>query len=315
MKKVLITGATGFAGSFLSEHLADNHELELFGTCLTTPSDLASFSHIKLETLDLLNKDAIFAYIADIKPDQVYHLAALSSPGDSFRNPAETITQNVTIQVNLLEGLRNANLGQTRILITSSADVYGKVAPIDLPIDEDTSFHPTNPYSVSKLAQDYLGLQYFLSYQMQIIRVRAFNHIGPRQSPHFVVASFARKIAEIEKGTDTVMKVGNLESKRDFTDVRDMMKAYNLVMEKGTAGDVYNAGSGKSYKIEEILKMLLSFATKEIHIEIDPTLFRPIDTPELICDSSKLKCLGEWKITIPIEQTLKETLEYWRQNV
>jgi len=246
MKKVLITGITGFAGSYLAEHLLKLGSYEVSGTFLTEVS-LENVSSIKdkldLIKLDLMDKDAVTALIQDKKSDYLYHLAALAAPGKSFENPAATITNNITAQINVLEAIKNEGL-LTKILITSSADVYGLVVKEDLPIDENTPFNPTNPYAVSKLAQDYLGLQYSLSYKMDIVRVRPFNHIGPRQSLSFALADFAKRIVDIEKGlTPPILKVGNLETKRDFTDVRDMVRAYVLLIEKGKTCDVYNIGS------------------------------------------------------------------------
>jgi GDP-4-dehydro-6-deoxy-D-mannose reductase len=200
--------------------------------------------------------------------------------------------------------------------VVASAEVYGSVTKEDLPMGEDTPLNPTNPYAVSKLAQDFLGLQYFLSYGIKTIRVRPFNHVGPRQAPNFVISSFAQKIAEIEKGKrEPILPVGNLEAKRDFTDVRDMVKAYSLIMEKGEFGEVYNIGSGRSYKISEILEMLLSFSSVKITVEIDKSLFRPIDDPELVCDSTKINKTTGWKAEIPLEETLKDTLDYWRNII
>lgn len=249
------------------------------------------------------------------KPDYVFHLAALTSPSESFSNPSLTITNNTTAQVNLLEAIRKSN-SNAAILIISSADVYGLVDKKDLPIDEETPLMPVNPYAVSKLTQDFLGLQYFLSYGMKVVRVRPFNHIGPRQSPHFVVSSFAKQIAEIEKGgKEKVINVGNLSSKRDFTDVRDVVAAYLLALEKGKSGDVYNIGSGTSYKISEILDKLISLSADNIKAEVNRDLIRVKDEPELLCDRTKFTNQTGWKPSIDIETTLKDTLDYWRNIV
>lgn len=317
MKRVLITGITGFAGSHLAEHLASKNEYEISGTFLIDES-LINIKAIKDKVnpvkLDLNDKNRVFSIIKSIKPDLIFHLAAFTSPFDSFKNPTETILNNIAIQLNILEAIRDANL-DSRILIVSSADVYGLVSKKDLPINEHMEFKPTNPYAVSKITQDYLGLQYFLSFKMNIIRVRPFNHIGPRQSPHFVVSSFAKSIAEIEKGKTPIIHVGNLDSKRDFTDVRDMVRAYSLILDKGKIGDVYNIGRGISYKIEEILNKLLSLSTIKIKVENDPKRIRPSDNPELVCDSSKVKALIGWSSEISIDQTLKDTLDYWKKIV
>ena len=201
-------------------------------------------------------------------------------------------------------------------MVISSADVYGLVSKDDLPIKEQTNFMPANPYAVSKITQDFLGLQYFLSYKLKIIRARPFNHIGPRQSPHLVVSSFAKAIAEIEKGKrEPVFDVGNLSAKRDFVDVRDMVVAYSKILEKGQDGEVYNIGRGASYQIKDILDKMLSFSSAKIEVKKDSDLFRPSDTPDLICDNSKLKKTIDWEPIIPIEKTLKDTLDYWRNII
>lgn len=315
MKKVLITGITGFAGSFLAEHLLDLGDYEVSGTFLSEKS-IENVAHIKekleLVQVDLMNKDAIDSLVAAKKPDYVYHLAALSSPGKSFGDPMGTITNNIAAEIHMLEAVRTHN-PQAHILITSSGDIYGKVAPENLPIDEDTPFNPTNPYSVSKIAQDYLGLQYCNSYGLDIIRVRPFNHIGPRQALSFALSDFAKRIVDIENGvTLPVLKVGNLTAKRDFTDVRDMVRAYVLLMEKGAKGDVYNIGSGVSHTLQEMVDIMQAKAKIPFTLEEDPSLMRPSDTPELVCDNTKMKKLTDWRPQIPLEQTLKDILDYWR---
>lgn len=319
-KKILVTGASGFAGSHLTEYLVGrNNDNELYGTYLSDDSlkNLEAVKNsISLTKLDLSNEKEVFELVGKIKPDTIFHLAAMASGADSFSSPAESMTNNIRSQVNILEGVRRSNLIDSKILIISSAEVYGIVEEKDLPIDEEVSFKPTNPYAVSKLTQDFLGLQYFLSYNLKIIRVRPFNHIGPRQSPGFAVAAFAKKIVEIEKGKrNGVLNVGNLAAKRDFTDVRDMVKAYDLALSKGVFGEVYNLGSGISYKISEILNKLLSLSKAKIRVEVDESLLRPIDDPELVCDASKFKKLTGWTPEIGIDTTFKDTLDYWRNII
>lgn len=319
MKKILITGITGFAGSFLAEELLKNPDNQIFGTCFSQQG-LDNLPIIKSKTqsviLNLLDSYKTKEIIDGIKPDVIFHLAALTSPAESFENPSEVMVNNIKAEISVLEAIRKTNLKDTRILITSSAEIYGIVDASNLPIDEDTPMCPTSPYAVSKIAQDYLGLQYYLSYKLNIIRVRPFNHIGPRQTPHFAVSTFAKKIAEIEKNTNEfVLSVGNLESKRDFTDVRDMVRAYVLLVEKGKIGEVYNIGSGISYKISEILEKLLSFSDKKIEIQKDEALLRPSDNPDLCCDNTKINRDTGWKPAIPIDTSLKDTLDYWRSMV
>lgn len=318
-KKVFITGISGFAGSHLAEHLHSNFDYEISGTYLTQDSlvNVSSLEKkIKLYKMDLNDAKLVEKIVLEVKPDIIFHLAALSSTSDSFKNPTETIMNNVNAQVNVFEAIKNAGFFNSKILVVSSADIYGMVAKEDLPISEETPFKPANPYAVSKITQDFLAFQYFVSYKLNIIRVRPFNHIGPRQSVGFVVSSFAKKIAEIEKNNiEPVLRVGNLSSKRDFTDVRDIVKAYALAIEKGVPGDVYNLGRGVSFKIAEILEKLISLSSVKIRVEIDKSLFRPIDEPDLVCDNTKFKTLTNWEPVISIDQTLKDTLDYWRKIV
>lgn len=316
MKKVLITGISGFVGGFLTEHIArSGSENEIIGTYLIEPR--VSFldemqQKPTLYQVDLIDQQKVNDLIKKTEPDVIYHLAALSSPAESFKTPAQTISNNINAQINLLEAVRDSGLTNTKILIVSSSEVYGVIDASDLPVDEATPLKPVSPYGVSKIAQDYLGLQYFNAYHMRIYRVRPFNHIGPGQSPHFVVSSFAKQVAEIEKrGKKPVFTVGNLHAKRDFTDVRDIVVAYKLILNHGKAGEVYNVGSGVSHSISEILDILLSLAKINITVEVDDALLRPGDVPEIVCDSKKIESLG-WKPTISIEKSLSDTLEYWR---
>lgn len=319
MNKALITGVTGFAGSYLAEYLLSTKKYSVSGTYLLEESlkNVADIgSRLNLVRVDLSNEKNVLNIVKEISPSVIFHLAALTSPANSFKSPTETLTNNISLQINLMEAVRKNNLFNTKILVVSSGEIYGAVEKKNLPIDEETPLNPTNPYSVSKIAQDFLGLTYFLSYNLKIIRVRPFNHIGPRQSPQFVVSSFAKQIAEIEKGKrKPVLSVGNLDAKRDFVDVKDMVRAYVLAIEEGKNGDVYNIGSGVSHKISDILDRLISMSSSAIKIEKDEKLFRPSDNPELICDPSKFAKLTGWKPQIPIDKTLKDTLDYWRNII
>lgn len=321
MKKVLITGITGFAGSFLAEHLLtlSTTDQEIHGTYLSE-SSLENIKSIRdslsLTQVDLTNFEAVQKLIDSVRPDEIYHLAAFPSPAKSFQDPAGFLSNNINAELYILESLKQSNLLDTRVLIVASSEVYGAVLPEDLPIDENTQLRPVSPYGVSKIAQDYLGMQYFLAYGVGAIRVRPFGHIGPRLSPDFASSIFAKKIAEIEKGKrESVLTVGNLEGKRDLTDVRDIVRGYALLMEKGEKGDVYNLGSGTSYKTGEILEKLLSYSSVAIEVKEDPELFRPNDIPELLCDNTKVKELTGWSAQISLDQSLKDLLEYWRTNV
>lgn len=317
-KKIFITGASGFAGKYLVKELLASPDIEIFGTyhSQSGSESLASISpKINLVQLDLMDNLAVGKALKDINPDQIYHLAALSSAKQSFEEPQRVITNNIVSELNLLESIKNMNL-KTRTMIISSAEVYGIIDHKDIPVDEETPLRPANPYAVSKITQDFLGLQYNISYGLDIVRIRPFNHIGPGQTDRFSTAEFAKKIAEIEIGKrEPILTVGNLEAKRDFTDVKDMIKAYVLLMEKGKSGDVYNIGSGKSYKMSDVLNMLLSFSKSKIKVETDPKLFRASDNPELVCDNTKIFKLTGWQPKIPLEKSLREILDYWRKTV
>lgn len=310
MKKVLITGATGFVGRHLADYLSAKNEYEIFGTSLNDKS--FHTEKIKIEKIDLTIFDDVAGLFEKIKPDYIFHLAAFTSPAESINNPTPTVLSNIEIQMNILNAVKNVGLN-TRLLVVSSGEVYGLVDAADLPIDESTPMRPLNPYAVSKIAQDYLSLQYSLAYKLDIVRVRPFNHTGPGQTPVFAIPSFAKQIAQIEKGQkEPVLNTGNLLAKRDFTDVRDIVKGYVLLMEKGINGEVYNIGSGKSHDMKTLLNMLLALSNKKITVNSDPEKFKPSSIFDIYCDFTKLNSLTGWKPEIPIEKTLQDTLDYWR---
>ena len=316
MKKALITGIAGFAGSHLAEYLY-SQKFTVFGFFLSNHS-LANLSHLKgkinLIECDLLDSKKIEKNVRLTNPDYVFHLAAFSSPKDSFKNPKETLKNNIFGQINLLEALAKIK-SNAKILIVGSADEYGQVDSKYLPIKEKTPLSPISPYAVSKVAQDMLGLQFFLHYGLQIVRVRPFNHIGPRQSLSFVVPSFAAQIAELEKKGGGIIKVGNLENSRDFTDVRDMVRAYWLALEKGKYGEVYNVGLGKALKIADILKMMIGLSKVKIIVKKDTKRIPPQDIETIYCNYSKFKKTTGWQPQIPKIQTLSDTIEYERAKL
>jgi GDP-4-dehydro-6-deoxy-D-mannose reductase len=261
---------------------------------------------------DLRDPQATRDVIQQVRPDRVYHLAGQAFVGESWANPWDTLETNLRGQVNLLEAVREARL-ETRILIVGSAEEYGRISPADLPLRESSPLRPDNPYSVSKVGQDLLGLQYYLSHQLHTIRVRPFNHIGPRQSRKFVAPAFASQIAAIEAGHQPpVIRVGNLEARRDFTDVRDMMRAYWLALEHGVPGEVYNIGSGRSRSVRELLEILLSLSTCPITVEAESARLRPSDVPEMVCDATKFRDCTGWVPVIPFEKSLRDLLDYER---
>jgi GDP-4-dehydro-6-deoxy-D-mannose reductase len=315
--RALITGITGFAGSFLAEHLLAVGDVEVIGVGLPqgSPGHVAHLTdriHLATGSMD----DPVFVrnVLADTTPDYIFHLAAQAAPSLSFADPMATLTTNITGQVNILEVCAALRLDPV-ILIVGSGDEYGQVLPGDLPIKETTPFRPASPYSVSKIAQDMLGLQYYLSHKLRCVRVRPFNHIGPRQSDTFVVASFARQVAEAEaRLRPPVVQVGNLQPSRDFTDVRDMVRAYWLAVRMATPGEVYNIGSGHAYPISGILDTLMSMSSVPLHTEVDQSKLRPIDTLEVRCDCTRFVEATGWQPAIPIEQTLSDVLDYWRKR-
>lgn len=317
MERVLVTGITGFVGSFLAEYILENHpEIKIFGT-MRWRSRPENVEHIKnklhLIECDLTDASSVRKTIERIKPDWIFHLAAQSFVPTSWHAPSDTMTTNAIGQINVFEALRELKK-DTKVQIAGSSEEYGMVYSDELPIKETNPLRPLSPYGVSKVAQDLLGYQYFMSYKMPIIRTRAFNHSGPRRGEVFVESNFAKQIASIERGLqEPVIKVGNLEAKRDYTDVRDIVRAYWLVLEKGIPGEVYNISSGKYYQIGEVLEKLLSLSKVKIKVEQDPARLRPSDVPVLLGDNSKFKKATGWKPEIPFDQTLKDILEYWHQ--
>ncbi|MEK7571000.1 MAG: GDP-mannose 4,6-dehydratase [Patescibacteria group bacterium] len=318
MKSILITGASGFVGGYLCEYLLQKGEAEIYGTYSSEGSlDRSPVKdNIHFIKADFTDKQAVRVAIAQSHPDYVYHLAAQSNVPQSFEDPIKTLHANIDSQIYLLDVLREQSFVSTRVLIVGSAETYGRLDPQDIPIKETTPFRPVNPYAVSKITQDYIALQYYLSYQLPLIRVRPFNHIGPRQKTGFVTSDFARQIAHIEKGKQKpIIHIGNLEARRDFTDVRDMVRAYVLLLERGKEGEVYNIGSGVSHSIQEVLDILLSLSSVAIHPEVDATKLRPSDVPEIRADTSKMHNLTGWKPEISLEESLKAILDYWRKEV
>jgi len=245
----------------------------------------------------------------------VYHLAGQAFAPISWQDPWGTIEINLRAQVNVLSAMARTQ-STARIVVIGSIDEYGHAEPGNVPVTETTPFRPDSPYGVSKIAQDFLGLQYFLSNQLHVIRVRPSNHIGPRQNEQFVTSNFAKQIAEIETGKrEPAIYVGNLTAQRDFTDVRDMMRAYYLALERGIAGDVYNIGSERAVSIEHVLDLMLQQSRASIQVKQDPARFRPSDTPIMYCDASKFRQQTGWQTTIPLEQSLRDILDYWRGKI
>ena len=305
--KALITGVNGFVGNYLSKYLVEQG-YTVYGTVI---EDNVIMENVNIKKMNLLNKEEVMETIKSINPDTIYHLAGQSAVGLSWKNPTLTMDVNINGTINLLDVVRENNI-DTKVLIIGSSDEYGIIKPEDCPIGEEHVLNPTSPYAISKMTQEQIAKLYINSYNMNLIMVRAFNHIGPKQSKNFVVSDFASKIAEIEKGAEPVIRVGNLEAYRDFTDVRDITRGYVMLMENGTIGELYNIGSGNPYKIQDILDILLSLSNTKIKVEIDPERLRPSDVPIIQCNNSKIKSHINWVPQYDIKNTLKDTLNYWR---
>jgi len=314
MKKALITGIAGFVGSHLTNYLL-SQKIQVEGFIHPKHKIQESIAQgAKLKVCDLLNKKKVVSAVNSTNYDYVFHLAAFSSPAASFDNSEETLKNNIFCQLNLLEALAGAK-SEAKILIVGSSEEYGNIDSKYLPVNEDAPLAPVSPYAVSKVAQDMLGYQFFLYKNLNIVRVRPFNHIGPGQSHAFVVSYFASKIAELEKKGGGMMRVGNLATFRDFTDVRDIVRAYFLALIKGELGDVYNIGSGKAYKIADILKKMISFSDSEIKVVVDKKLFRRAEIEKVFCDFSKFHKATDWQTRIPIDTSLFDTIEYERRKL
>lgn len=316
MRKVLITGVTGFAGSHLVDYLLTRNDCEIHGIWRWR-SRTENIEHLKpgqitLHECDLRDATSTFDTIDKVRPDWIFHLAAQSFVPTSWVAPTESLTTNILAQLNIFEAVRRLGL-KTRIQLACSSEEYGMVYPDEVPIRETNPLRPLSPYAVSKVGQDMLGYQYWMSWKVDSVRTRGFNHEGPRRGPVFVASDFAKQIADIEKGRRApVLHVGNLDAKRDFTDVRDMVRAYVLALEKCEPGEVYNICRGQCWTIRETLDMLLAHTTASIEVKQDPARLRPSDVQILLGDNSKFVKQTGWQPTIPFEQTLRDMLEYWR---
>jgi GDP-4-dehydro-6-deoxy-D-mannose reductase len=317
--RALITGVTGFAGSHLADYLlAEQPEVEIFGI-RRWRSRMENIEHLdgrlQLRECDLRDPAAIQGVLAEVRPDYIFHLAAQSFVPASWRAPSETLMTNILGQTNIFEAVRVLELDPV-IQIAGSSEEYGLVLPDEVPIKETNPLRPLSPYAVSKVAQDLLAYQYFRSYGLKTVRTRGFNHTGPRRGEVFVTSNFAKQIASIEAGLrEPVIRVGNLDAQRDFTDVRDIVRAYWLAVSEATPGEVYNLASGRAVTIRELLDRLLALSDTEVEVQVDPDRLRPSDVEILLGDYSKFRSDTGWEPSIPLEQTLKDTLDYWRQKL
>lgn len=316
MKKALIIGAGGFVGGYLAECLQDEFDMEVHATKLPatqTQEDL-SFLGERVYELDILNKNDIVELLYAVRPDYIFHLAAQSSVSVAWKNPTLTIDVNIKGSVNVMDAVRELYY-KPRVLLVGSGEEYGHILEGETPISEDTKLRPGNIYAATKVCQNMIGSIYSKAYDMELMLIRAFNHVGPKQSPIFVMSDFCKQVADIEKGKkEPVMYVGNLAAKRDFTDVRDVVRAYGLLALKGRAGETYNVGSGNAIEIRKMLDMIIGMSTKNIEVRVDPNKIRPVDVPVIEADISKIKSETGWEPRIPLEQTIKEILDYWREE-
>jgi len=306
---VLITGATGFAGGHLVESLAGSNRLVGWGRSTPRP-EIAHL--VESQAVDLLDREQVRRAIASLRPSTIFHLAGAPHVAESWRDTAKPLAGNVLATSHLFDAIRRAGL-TCRVLVTGSAVVY---APSDTPIKEEGTLAPGNPYALSKLAQEQLAMRAFADDELDIVMVRPFNHTGPRQPPAFVAPSMARQIALIEKGdAEPVIRVGNLDARRDFTDVRDVVRAYVSLATLGKSGEIYNVGSGVGRSIQSLLDALKSRARVEVRVEVDPERLRPTETSALVADTTRLRDRTGWQPQISFESMLDHLLDYWRAEV
>ena len=313
--RALITGINGFVGGHLAEHLLASG-WEVWGIGRQPALALAALrGRASYVSADLEARGGATEALREARPDAIFHLAGQAFVPRSFEDPAGTLATNIFAQLNLLLALIELRL-DPRVLVAGSNEMYGRILPEQLPVNEAVPLAPVSPYAVSKAAQDLLALQYHHSHGVKAIRARPFNHIGPRQDARFAVSSFARQIARIEAGLQPpALHVGNLEARRDFTDVRDMARAYALAAERAAPGEAYNIGSGRATSLREIVDTLLAHSNAPIEVIVDPARFRPVDIPEVVCDATRFRAATGWQPAIPLDQTLRDILDDWRGRV
>lgn len=305
MKRALVTGSLGFVGKYLREELEKNG-YDVVGIDVRDAE--------KTIKCDLLNADETLKAVMKVKPDIIIHLAGQADVGLSWKIPQKTFEINVLAAVNLMEAVRSTNL-QTRVVLIGSSDEYGQLREKGADVQEDLPLNPQTPYAVSKMAQEQMASIYVHAYGMNICMTRSFNHCGPGQREGFLFPDFASGIARVEKGTDEYMRVGNLESSRDFTHVKDVVRAYRLIAEKGKPGEIYNIGSGKAYSAKDILNKMIAIAKCDIPVKQDPDRMRPSETPVICCNHEKLTKDTGWEPQFEIDEIISEVLQEWRDKL
>ena len=311
--KFLIIGAAGFVGGHLIDAIAQNSDNVIFATKL--PVEQVADPRCKVVDLDICDADAVLRVMRETKPDRIVHLAAQSSVAVSWKNPRLTANVNIMGTVNILEAMRGA-APEARLLSVGSGEEYGAVTPAQCPVTEDTPLRPVNYYAVTKVCTEQTALHYAKAFGLHIVVTRSFNHFGPRQSDIFVMADFCKQAAAISLGLrEPVIRTGNLSAKRDFTDVRDIVRAYLLLLEKGTAGEVYNVGSGHAQVISDLLVRIRQLSGAEFSVVTDPARFRPVDVPLIEANIEKLQRDTGWAPEYHTDQTIADTLRYWRAQL
>ena len=313
--RALITGVAGFVGGHMVDFVRAEHAgVEIVGLD-SRPGNRARSLGIEVVQADLEDAASVRRAIDRVRPDRIVHLAAQSSPQRSWEDPAGTLQTNLLGLLHLLEAARALSIAP-RVLVVGSAEEYGLVRPEDNPLAEDHPLRPTSPYAVSKIAQGFLALQYATSLRMPIVRTRTFHHTGPRRGEGFAESSFARQLAEIEAGRRAPrLEVGNLDAVRDFTDVRDVVRAYWALLDQGEPGEVYNVCSGRGVRMAELLHELVALSGLTVEIQVDPARLRPLDVPVLVGDPSRLRAATGWQASTPLRQTLSDLLDHWRERV
>ena len=314
--KVLITGAAGFVAGHLMELLRhEEPDVEIFGIARPHGAPAQVPGRVTVIEADLLDAAGIEAAVAMAQPDRVVHLAAQSSPQRSLADPEGTLRTNVVGALNLLEAVRKLRT-PPRVLLVGSSEEYGMAAPSDIPVRETAPLRPNSPYAVSKIAQGYLGLQYALVHRIPVVCTRTFHHTGPGRGELFAESSFARQIAEIERGgREPVLRVGNLDAIRDFADVRDTVRAYWQLLDRGESGEVYNVCTGRGQRIRDLLDVLLKASGVRVEVRVDEKRLRPSDIPVLVGDPDKLQRTTGWAPRIDLTRTLKDLLNDWRARL
>ncbi len=313
--RALVTGISGFVGCHLAEHLAAEGDLVVgISSSGRWPAGSEGVARgARIEPFDLAGGDdaALAALIARKQPEAIYHLAAQANPQASVADPRGTWALNLGGTLTLLEAARASGL-RPRVVIVGSGVSYGNPGPGHIPVAEDCPLRPNNPYAASKAAADLLGIQHYLAHGTDVVMARPFNHAGPRQSPAYVLGGLARQVAEVEAGRAPRVEVGNLDVVRDFTDVRDVVRGYRLLVARGVPGEIYNLGTGRGTRLADALEFLRSRARVPVEVHVDPARVRPVDQPLLVADASKLRAATGWEPALSIEQTLADMLDYWR---